>query len=241
MKKYAWCQFLLLMTIFQLAGLLSFSQSVGVGTATPDTNAALDIYSTTKGLLIPRGSAAFRTSLNANTTKGLLMFDTITNSLWAHNGNGLASGWQDISNPRVSFFSYATAGQTMSTSYTQITFSLEQYDDGNNFNTNAFTAPSAGIYHFDVRVIWHSLSATDQTVSLGLFNSGFSPTTPINEVVIPATVGVSGPNFTVSLSANLKLNAGDVVTVGGKQTTATGGGLALGSTQSHYFSGNKVY
>lgn len=85
------------------------------------------------------------------------------------------------------------------------------------------------------------MSATDQTVSLGLFNSSFSSTNPVNEVVIPATVGESGPNFTVSLSANLKLNSGDVITVGCKQTTMTGGGLNGGSTQSHYFSGNKIY
>lgn len=241
MKKNNLYQPLLFAAIFMIAYSQGISQGVGIGTTSPDPNAALEIKGINKGLLIPRGDAAFRTSLNANTAKGLLMFDTVTNSLWAHNGNGSASGWQDLSNPRVGFFAYASSGQTMSTTYSQITFSLEQYDDGNNFSTNAFTAPSAGLYHFEARVIWHALSATDQTVSLGLFNSSFSPTVPINEVMVPATAGVSGANFTVSISANLKLNAGDVITLWGKQTTSTGGGLNIGSTQSHFFSGNKIY
>src|SRR6476661_1511819 len=103
---------------------LSFSQNVGVGTDTPHPNAVLDINGVNKGLLIPRGDAAFRSALNSNTAKGLLMFDTITNMIWMHNGNGLGTGWQELSNPRVGFFAYATAGQTMSTTYSQVTFSI---------------------------------------------------------------------------------------------------------------------
>ncbi len=240
MRRHTTYQSLLFILVLQATCLVSFSQNVGIGTDTPHPNAILDINGINKGLLIPRGDAAFR-SLNNNTAKGLLMFDTITNLIWMHNGNGLSSGWQEISNPRIGFFAYATAGQIMSTTYSQITFLLEQFDDGNNYSTSSFTAPSAGLYHFEARVIWHSLSATDQTVSLGLFNSGFSSTVPVNEVAVPATVGVSGANFTVSLSANLKLNSGDIITVWGKQSTATGGGLNVGSTQSHYFSGNKIY
>ena len=217
------------------------AQNVGIGTDTPHPNAILDINGVNKGLLIPRGNAAFRASLNSNTAKGLLMFDTLSNSIWMHNGNGSASGWQEISNSRIGFFAYSNPGQIMSTSYTQITFQFEQYDDGNNYSSNSFTAPSAGLYHFEVRVIWRALSASDQTVSLGLFNSGFSSTVPINEVAVPATAGVTGQNFTVSLSTNLKLNSGDIITVGGKQSTPTGGGLNIGSTQSHFFSGNKIY
>jgi hypothetical protein len=241
MKRHTLYQFLLFILVLQATSFIAISQNVGIGTTTPNPNAILDINGLNKGLLIPRGDAAFRTSLNSNTAKGLLMFDTVNYSIWMHNGNASATGWQEISNPRIGFFAYATAGQTMSTTYSQITFLLEQFDDGNSYLTSSFTAPSAGLYHFEVRVIWRSLSAADQTVSLGLFNSSFSSTVPVNEVVVPATVGASGPNFTVTLSANLKLNSGDIITVWGKQSTATGGGLNVGSTQSHYFSGSKIY
>src|SRR5207302_1345131 len=52
-KKINMKRFLLLSLILTLKQLL-FSQSVGVGTTNPNSSAALDVSSTTKGLLIPR-------------------------------------------------------------------------------------------------------------------------------------------------------------------------------------------
>jgi hypothetical protein len=49
-------------------------------------------------MLIPRGDAATRTALNPNNAKGLMMYDTTTNTMWIHNGNGFASGWNSLSN-----------------------------------------------------------------------------------------------------------------------------------------------
>ena len=73
---------------------MAMSQGVGIGTASPNANAALEIKQTTnKGLIIPRGNTATRTALSSNTAKGLMLYDTMTNSLWIHNGNGMASGW----------------------------------------------------------------------------------------------------------------------------------------------------
>ena len=84
---------------FYLLGLLLFpcfmqAQNVGIGTTTPHPNAILDISGINKGLLIPRGDAATRTILNANTAKGLLMYDTITSNIWVHNG---INGWEFLS------------------------------------------------------------------------------------------------------------------------------------------------
>lgn len=74
----------------------SMSQNVGIGTNIPNANAALEIKQiTNKGFLMPRGNAATRAALNNNTAKGLMLYDTVTNSLWIHNGNGLASGWNN--------------------------------------------------------------------------------------------------------------------------------------------------
>jgi hypothetical protein len=78
--------------------LTCMAQNVGIGTTTPHPNAQLDISGINKGLLIPRGDAATRTALNTNTAKGLLMYDTVTNTVWIHNGNGLATGWNSLSN-----------------------------------------------------------------------------------------------------------------------------------------------
>ena len=55
------------------------SQSVGIGTTTPDPNAALDVQSsasTPQGMYIPRLQAAARLSMTLNTTHtGLLVYD----------------------------------------------------------------------------------------------------------------------------------------------------------------------
>jgi hypothetical protein len=72
--------------------------SVGIGTTQPHYNAVLDLQGINKGLLIPRGGVNTRANLNSNTAKGLIMYDTITSTLWIHNGNGLASGWQNVAN-----------------------------------------------------------------------------------------------------------------------------------------------
>jgi hypothetical protein len=51
------------------------AQSVGIGTATPDAKAALDIQASDRGLLIPRLSAAQRTAIAAP-PQGLLVYQT---------------------------------------------------------------------------------------------------------------------------------------------------------------------
>src|SRR5688572_9543494 len=74
--------------------IMALSQGVGVGTNAPNPNAALEIKQTAnKGFLMPRGDSATRTALNSNTAPGFMLYDTTTNSLWIHNGNGMASGW----------------------------------------------------------------------------------------------------------------------------------------------------
>jgi hypothetical protein len=51
------------------------AQSVGIGTATPDAKAALDIRASDKGLLIPRLTAAQRTGISAP-PQGLMVYQT---------------------------------------------------------------------------------------------------------------------------------------------------------------------
>lgn len=89
----------LLFAIAILFPVFIYSQNVAVnndGTA-PHPNAILDVKGVNKGLLIPRGNAATRTALATNTAKGLMMYDTVTNSIWIHNGNGSSTGWNSLS------------------------------------------------------------------------------------------------------------------------------------------------
>jgi trimeric autotransporter adhesin len=70
----------------------TYSQSVGIGTNTPNINAMLDITSNSKGILIPRTSSITRITIPS--VKGLLLYDTTTNSFWFADGNT----WNEIPN-----------------------------------------------------------------------------------------------------------------------------------------------
>ena len=65
----------------------NFSQtgSVGIGTTNPNNSAALEIQSTSKGLLLPRVSTVQRSAI-ANPAIGLLVFDTDKNCLFLFDG-----------------------------------------------------------------------------------------------------------------------------------------------------------
>jgi len=75
--------------LYTIAALLTMgiaaNAQVGIGTTTPNASSALDITSTTSGLLIPRMTTSQRVAI-ATPAKGLQVFDTTTNSLWLHNG-----------------------------------------------------------------------------------------------------------------------------------------------------------
>jgi microcystin-dependent protein len=70
-------------------------QSIGIGTTTPDNNAALDIHSTTAGVLIPTLTTAQQTTLAGMLTTaemGMMVTDATTGSLKCWTG----SSWQAL-------------------------------------------------------------------------------------------------------------------------------------------------
>ena len=72
-----------------LAILVGFTMSaqVGIGTTTPDASAALDITSTTEGLLMPRMTEAQRIAISTAAT-GLMVYQTDgTEGFYYYNGS----------------------------------------------------------------------------------------------------------------------------------------------------------
>ena len=61
------------------------AQNVGIGTTTPNANAALEIKSNTKGLLMPRLSTTARNNIT-NVAKGMLVYDTTRAGFYYHDG-----------------------------------------------------------------------------------------------------------------------------------------------------------
>src|SRR5215203_2288860 len=85
----------LLLPIALLIAYSSFSQGVGIGTATPDASAALDVTATNKGLLIPRMNTASMLAI-VSPANGLMIYDTQTNQLKANIGTPAAPNWQPV-------------------------------------------------------------------------------------------------------------------------------------------------
>ncbi len=61
------------------------AQSVGIGTSNPNSNAALDISSFNKGLLVPRIAKTVRLGMT-NVPKGLLLYDSTAAAFYFHDG-----------------------------------------------------------------------------------------------------------------------------------------------------------
>jgi len=147
----------------------------------------------------------------------VLTSDATGNATWQNVGSGAGfSVWQ-------------SASQTLSSG--QINFDTVDYDDANAFASSAFTAPSAGVYHFDTHVRLNAYSSAGQYCWVA-FN--------VNGSLRKECTGQSSTNtWGLQISSDIKLAAGDVVTVylqgPGSVTTSTGG------TFNTWFSGHKVY
>jgi hypothetical protein len=76
----------LALLIFILSGEPMLAQQVGIGTTIPHPNAQLDVFSHSKGILIPRMSSNERLSISFP-PDGLLVYDTDTHSFWHYNSS----------------------------------------------------------------------------------------------------------------------------------------------------------
>ncbi len=82
----------LLLILLAFFSVEILAQSVGIGTTTPNTNAILDVNSTTKGLLVPRMTTAQRTAIAG--VAGLVVYDSDFREFYHHDG----LGWRKILN-----------------------------------------------------------------------------------------------------------------------------------------------
>ena len=123
------------------------AQNVGISAdgSLPNGNAMLDIKASDKGLLIPRTSTVSR--LLIPNTKGLMLYDTVTNSFWYNDGNA----WQEMSNGSsalngtknfvAKFTGTATAGNS------------QIFDNGTNVGIGTI-APAARFQVVDSNVVF---------------------------------------------------------------------------------------
>ena len=121
---------------FLLFPVISISQ-VGINTENPDPKAALDIYGTDKGLLLPRLNETQMNHLaSGGLTAGMVIFNTTTSQFMGWNG----TSWVNLSNTTPNNIPFVTAasisgitetGQTLIGNYT--------YNDNENDSEGATT------------------------------------------------------------------------------------------------------
>ena len=120
------------------------AQGVGIGTNTPNANAALEIKSNNKGVLMPRVSNAARTGMT-NVPKGMMIYDSTFSAFYYHDGNKWrlfserntdSSTTSYIDNPQITVNIPPLASNTSTTALSGIL-----YDNGGpsgNYSNNAF-------------------------------------------------------------------------------------------------------
>ena len=146
-----------------LVSVISFAQ-VGIGTITPNSSAAFDVTSTTKGLLPPRMTTVQRDAIVSPTT-GLQVYNTTTNTNDYYNGtawisgsagaqvtaatdptfannstSSISSNWikgyaQTLATSPVSFRAYQNATTALSNgSHTKVIFQVDDFDATNAYD-----------------------------------------------------------------------------------------------------------
>lgn len=73
---------------------LSSMAQIGIGTTTPNTNAALDVVSTTQGMLFPRMTTAQRNAISSP-AQGLTIFNTDLNCLQTNISTTSTANWKN--------------------------------------------------------------------------------------------------------------------------------------------------
>jgi hypothetical protein len=239
--------------LFSLLAILithfAYSQNVGIGTATPNARAALDINSTTKGLLIPSMTTLQRFAI-ASPPNGLMVYDTERNSFYHYNGttwSALLNGdyWirpsasrNRISNPNDS----VGIGTNSPTEWLDVDGNIRSRNNinadndvratgnvigGNFVTTGNLVASGNSILSGDVTtssdLIINNAAATLQLRSSG-DNKGFYQLSG-NNVRLGTNSGNSTGNLIVRMNGNDRItinSSGDLNTEGKITSTATG-------------------
>ncbi|MBP6732771.1 MAG: hypothetical protein KA149_11970 [Chitinophagales bacterium] len=119
-------------------------------------------------------------------------------------------------------------------------FTTIEFNDGSAYNstTGAFTAPSAGVYHFDAsETVSANTGYTSGFITINIKKNGSPVRGGISEI-IPAIT--AGSYTTAQNSINLNLAAGDVITVVVENRTNVDYSFT-GASNFNKFSGFKVY
>ena len=215
--------FVLLSLFISLAG--STQNNIGIGTGAPDASAALDVTSTSKGMLIPRLTTGQRTAI-ASPATGLLVFDATTESFWFKS----ATNWVEVVDTSNNVFKKSgnniyTTGNT----HVGIGTSSPLYDLHIS-QTNA----NIGLTDETTGKLSGTITASDEEL---IINSYRHQTTPGHLILqrgnnfpslLAGNVGIGIP-FTSAPTAKLQVQGGSIITIN-VADSIYGGLFQIGST-----------
>jgi hypothetical protein len=174
----------------------TINKSMLIGTTTDVTSSILTINSTTKGVLLPRMTAAQRTAISSP-AQGLLVYDTgsVTEGLWLY-GSGSTPGWQEV---LTNTGSQSILGGLTATSFTGSLFGTASW--ANNAITASYISAS-GIVGLSLSQI--SLGAITASVNAG--SNVFNIISGSNTLVVVDGTGSMGIGTTSPGGYKLDVN-----------------------------------
>lgn len=173
------------------------AQSVGVNTTTPHASAALDVTSTTQGVLVPRMTSTQR-GMIASPATGLLVYQTDAPAgFYFYNGGWSLLGAQGPAGPAGptgATGATGPAGQGVPTGGTanQVLAKV----DGTNYNTQWVT-PSGGADNLGNHTATQALNMNSNAIS-GATNITATGTATLGGNAYPTTTGTNGQVLTTN-------------------------------------------
>jgi hypothetical protein len=215
--------------------------NLGVGTATPDASAKLDVTSTTQGILVPRMTTTARTGI-LTPAKGLMVYDSTLKAFYYHDGTAWAAVGGAGSGATLQLLvTKTTNAQTLSNANGTNTGDLVTFNNvvttptsgSYNTGTNAYTASVAGLYYIQAASRCDDNSNPINTLSQFLYVdiNGGGLSSVVN--VLPIYQVGSAGNFPAGAKGRgyvgtmVYLNANDVVTIKGLSANSSVAGTAL--------------
>jgi hypothetical protein len=183
-----------------------------------------------------RGNDGTNGSTGATGPTGVSCFGGTCSGDTTFSGNETFTGTISRTQYDVGFYAYQTAGtSTTNNTDTLLSFNQTEFNSGTHFTGGTtYTAPFAGIYHFEACVSLTPVAAGN-TLQLTLFRNGVART----QAVTYASVTVSAAHMTC-LSTDTSAAASDAFTVKVLQNTG-GSATTLTGIQLTSFSGFRVY
>ena len=224
------------------AGGLIVSGNVGIGTSSPNTNALLQIYSTTKGFLPPLLTTAQETAMGTSLPTGLIVYNTDSGRNELESWNGIS--WEAVganaedaggSNTQLQYNNSGDLGGTAGLTW----------DSTNDALTLAtFSNPAASALTIAGGALTGTTSYPALNVTQTWNNAGGTFTGILENVTNSASVGTNASkllDLQVSGASKFNVNATGQVTVGSGMSNGTwsltsGGSVTAGGASSIGFS-----